>query len=412
VKSTHLGILFLCLILLSACGPTSHPASVAQNTPTLNTPHALPASAAPLQTSQTDSLSGTASTDRSPTPTLTVPPLTAQIVEFPAPSLKGNLLGDPDVQTMLVVLPPSYDRSDLRYPVAYFLPGYGSAPSGVTDYYPLDQLAPLMASGELNEMILVVPNGANALGGAWYVNSPVTGNWADYILQDVVGYVDEHYRTIQAPEGRGIAGHSMGGFAALNLAMQHPDVFGAVYALAPGFFGEEGLAGYSYILGEKRVQNFLEAYQTIQSLPDDEALQQMKNYDGPFAQTLAYGTSFAPDPKLGPPYFDYPYSEKNGKIRPDNEIWARWEAGMGNFDQKIKDNKENLQKLRGIRIDYAEQDRLDFIPRGAEYVHKLLTEAGIPNELFHFPGDHADRIPERIRTIMLPFFSKVLAAPQ
>jgi S-formylglutathione hydrolase FrmB len=36
----------------------------------------------------------------------------------------------------------------------------------------------------------------------------------------------------------------MGGFGALNLAMRHPEVFGAVYALAPGLYSPDGLESY------------------------------------------------------------------------------------------------------------------------------------------------------------------------
>lgn len=70
---------------------------------------------------------------------------------------------------------------------------------------------------------------------------PVTGNWEDFVINDVVNYVDQNFRTIQKVQARGIAGHSMGGFGALNIAMRHPDIFSCVYGMSPGLFDNNGL---------------------------------------------------------------------------------------------------------------------------------------------------------------------------
>ena len=46
-------------------------------------------------------------------------------VTIPAPSLAGNLLGDPTEQPVSIYLPPSYDSSpNNRYPVLYLLHGF------------------------------------------------------------------------------------------------------------------------------------------------------------------------------------------------------------------------------------------------------------------------------------------------
>jgi S-formylglutathione hydrolase FrmB len=148
-----------------------------------------------------------------------------------APSLVGNLIADKAEKTISVYLAPSYDSAQARYPVVYFLPGYGGG------WYPFeDQMNRLIASGGVKEMIVVTVPGQHRFGGSFYVNSPVTGNWEDLIVADIVGYVDAHYRTLPQSVSRGIGGHSMGGYGALNLAMLHPDVFGAVYSLSPGLF--------------------------------------------------------------------------------------------------------------------------------------------------------------------------------
>jgi S-formylglutathione hydrolase len=49
--------------------------------------------------------------------------------------------------------------------------------------------------------------------------------YEDYVVTDVLGFVDEEYRTVPERAARGVGGLSMGGLGALSLAMRHPDVF-------------------------------------------------------------------------------------------------------------------------------------------------------------------------------------------
>jgi S-formylglutathione hydrolase len=48
----------------------------------------------------------------------------------------------------------------------------------------------------------VCPDNYNSLEGSWYTNSAVTGNWEDFVVQEVVSYIDSHYRTLAVPESR------------------------------------------------------------------------------------------------------------------------------------------------------------------------------------------------------------------
>ena len=348
-----------------------------------------------------------------PTPTSTPRPLTWSVVKIPAPSLKHNLLNEPQEQAVKIYLPPSYSDSDsnLHYPVVYFLQGYGGGTDGDSQFFAVEQLADLIAQNQLSEMILVVPNGSNVLHGSFYVNSPVTGNWEDFITMDVVGYIDSNYRTIPRPDGRGIGGHSMGGFGALNLAMYHPDLFGASYSLSSAFFDEQGLSASMMFDKEKKPYLFLEEQKKLSALPEAEAIKEMTKYDGPIGFTMAYGAAFAPNPELGPPFFDYPYELKNEKAKVKPDVWSRWENGLGGWQQKISDYHDNLTKLRGIVIDYGAEDIYRWIPPGSEYLSRQLSEAGIQHQIYRFNGGHGDHLEERLIEVMLPFFDRVLVDP-
>jgi len=69
----------------------------------------------------------------------------------------------------------------------------------------------LISQDIISPLIVVMPNSKNDYHGSMYTNSMVTGNWEDFIVDDMVNYVDRNFRTLPQRESRGIAGHSMGG---------------------------------------------------------------------------------------------------------------------------------------------------------------------------------------------------------
>jgi enterochelin esterase-like enzyme len=204
-----------------------------------------------------------------PTPTATKPAGSFNDVTIESVALAKNLIGEKSERTIHVYLPPDYDTSTKRYPVVYFLPGFGDRSMDTSS----DAITALIQKGTIQEMIIVVAPGDNRLGGSFYVNSPVTGNWEDFIVQEVVGYVDNHYRTIARVESRGISGHSMGGFGSLNIAMLHPDLFGAVYSLSPGLFDENGLANSRMFNLEYSIRKFLDGEKAVLAKPEDQQLE-------------------------------------------------------------------------------------------------------------------------------------------
>lgn len=333
-------------------------------------------------------------------PTATPLPQPFSAIKLESAAIARNIIGTKAEQTIFIYLPPSYNTSTKHYPVVYFLPGYTDGSMKIS--LPKDADA-LIAAGSIQEMILVTVPG----GSSFYTNSPITGNWEDFIVQEVVGYVDEHYRTIPTAASRGISGHSMGGFGALNLAMLHPDVFGAVYSISPGLFSETGLAD-SQMYGDITVKNFLAGQQEVLAKPQAEQLKAISSTVDYF--TVAYGMAFAPNPDNYPFYFDYPYTDVNGELIRDDAIWKRWESGFGGIPDELVQYRDNFLKLNGIVVDYAIQDELSWIPRGCIYFDEQLTAAGIPHELTAFDGNHNNKVAERINKFMLPFFSKLLVS--
>src|SRR6476469_6463599 len=87
-----------------------------------------------------------------------------------AKSLERNLFGDSPDRSLLVYLPQSYASSpNRRYPVIYLLHGCGGDERGWTGYAPIKPaMDTLVRAGIVKEMIIVMPNGNNALGGSFY----------------------------------------------------------------------------------------------------------------------------------------------------------------------------------------------------------------------------------------------------
>jgi enterochelin esterase-like enzyme len=220
------------------------------------------------------------------------------------------------------------------------------------------------------EFIVVGVNARNKLGGSFGVNSPVTGNWEDFIVKDVVEHVDSNYRTIAKPDSRGIAGWSMGGFVAINLGLKHPDLFSVVYGLAPGLFDENGL------------------------------VEAMETWDSMFL--TAYGAAFAPEPTK-----DFPHSStpKFSNTKSDNLIRGKWENGFGNLKQKIDAYLQLQTPLKAIQIVYGDSDSYPWIPKGCKYFAELLNENNVAHELIECPGGHDLRL---IRNSFAPFFANNL----
>ncbi len=311
------------------------------------------------------------------------------VKSIPAPSLEKNLVSEPTTQGITVYLPPSYQTGEKSYPVVYFLPGFGDDYAAYGNSFK-DAMDRLIASSKVKEMIVVTINGNNVIGGSFFYNSPTTGNWEDFVVKDVVSYVDTNYRTIKDAKSRGISGHSMGGFGAINAAMHNPEVFSSLYSMSPGIFAPGGLEESPFALTE-------EAVNTLETLTS--------YIQGDFAN--AYGAAFLPDSKG--PFMKYPLKKVNGKIVKDEALAKQWESGYGGIDEKIKKYGDNLKKFKSIVIEYGKQDEFAWIPKGCDYFSQKLTEAGITNKLVSFDGNHQDQAIKRYEEFALPFFSEQLA---
>ncbi len=117
--------------------------------------------------------------------------------------------------------------------MVYFLHGYGiGADAYMNMLWASDAADRDAAAGTSKEMIVVFPDSFTVYNGSMYSNSPTTGNWETFITEDLISYIDSHYRTLANRDSRGLAGHSMGGYGTLRIAMKYPELYAAIYPMS------------------------------------------------------------------------------------------------------------------------------------------------------------------------------------
>jgi len=293
---------------------------------------------------------------------------------FDSAALAKNTLGDPSRRAVLITLPPSYyDEGDRRYPVVYYLHGHSEGAGAI--WRNRNYVRRAMESGAIPEMIVVEPDGSTRFGGGFYAKLPGLRNHADYLTEELVPFIDANYRTIAAAQARGLAGFSMGGFGALYNGLRRPDVFGAVFAFAPGVLVPGGLPV------------------AMEAWGDD-------------AQFLsAYASAFSPTPGAKEPG-RVPALDGSDADKP---VVADWEAGFGDWDRKIADYLARPERLRALRLVYGRNDEYRFIREGCPYLHEQLDSAGVAHEFAVTSDQHRLRVGFVVEDL-LSFMGKSLAA--
>lgn len=332
----------------------------------------------------------------SPLPVAT--PAQSTVLEFESQELAGNLLGASTEITVGILLPDAYFTSDDALPVLYFLPGY-------TAYDTAADMPDVLgeALNATEPMIVVTVTGANELGGSWYTDSETAGNWEQAVVTEIVPYVDAHYRTRASAASRGLAGHSMGGYGALTIGMRHADVFGSLFVMAPAVAGEEGIGAPSLFGSPSNARAVLSAMEALEGLDGEELLSALSGSAASFP--FSYGTAFAPSPE--PPYFQYPYSLVDGEAVRDADVWALWEAGIGDIDGDIAQHREALLSLEAVVLDCGSNDELRWIVDGCDFIDAELTAQGVPHIYTVHDGTHTSLFDQRMTDVVLPFFAEV-----
>lgn len=316
---------------------------------------------------------------------------TKERIQIYSHAIEGNLIGDPAERDVTVYLPPSYSMHPERhYPVIYMLHGFMDTDSqwfGWEEHWINLQevIDASLAEGQSKEMIVVMPNAYNRFKGSMYSSSVTIGDWESFVARELVDYIDANYRTIPKASSRGLAGHSMGGYGTIRLGMKYPEVWSAIYLMSPCCM--EGTLP----------DTDPDVMKTVEGVDSPD---QLERTGFPAIATLALAAAWAPNPEKPPFYLDLPFAD--GEVLP--EITAKFSANRTLYviDQYVY----NLKKIKAIGLEAGRQDA--GTSESTRKLHERLDSYDIPHQYESYEGDHLNRIPERIRTRTLPFFSEHL----
>jgi hypothetical protein len=290
--------------------------------------------------------------------------------------LAGNVLGDPVDRPLLVYTPPGYDPdAERRYASVYVLQGYTGHVAMWTNRNAFRQPFPetadaLFARGEAPPTIVVYVDAWTSYGGSQFVDSPGTGRYHSYLCDEVVSFVDEHYRTAAAAEHRGVQGKSSGGFGALITPMLRPDLFG-------GLASHAGDALYEYCY----IPEFAKASRALRDYDGDifawwrdfrSRTAFTKEPDGTLLMMLGVAACFSAAPDGTP---QLPFDPRRGG-RLVEDVWERWLA----WDpvRMAPAHADAVRGLRAIWLDAGTRDEW-FLDLGAEAMRAALADAGAPD---------------------------------
>ena len=294
--------------------------------------------------------------------------------------LKDNPLGDPHERPLWVYVPPGYDDDPTTAcPAIYVIQGYGAHVEMWANRTPFNQpyietADAVFADGGVPGCIVVYVDAWTALGGSQFVDSPGTGRYHSYLCDEIVPWVDGHYRTIADRESRAITGKSSGGFGAMITPMLRPDLFGALATHAG-----DSLYELSYIPVFAQAARALREYDhDIMRWREDFVSRTAltKDADHVLAVILCVSACFSAREDGAP---ELPFDPVSGALRPELwERWLRWDPV-----RMVERHADAVRSLRAVWIDAGRRDEFN-LDLGAEAFRAELAKAGLPEDRVHF----------------------------
>jgi len=313
----------------------------------------------------------------------TIPSGTVHSFTIESRILKDNPLDDPFVRELCVYTPAGY-RSG-QAPLLVDLPGFNTsgldhvARKSIGENVP-ERLDRLVSEGLMAPCVVVFADCMTALGGNQYINSNGTGRYADYLIQEVVPFVEARFGC--GGQGRrGVFGKSSGGFGALWHAMHYPDFWSAAscnsgdmgfdIVYKPGIYAALGeLERFDY-----SAKRFLTHFRNANKVTPQERSCRMH---------LALAATYDPDPEA---YANIrlPCDLRTGRFDPQ-----RWESWLRHDPlHTVETHAQALGSLKALWIDCGARDQY-FLHLGARQLSGELARLGIRHVYEEFDDEHLD----------------------
>jgi len=297
--------------------------------------------------------------------------------------LKSNPLKDPYVREVIIYLPPGYSQSYSKgYVTVFGLAGFGGNGKMLLNTDPLGEniearMNRLISESKCGPMILVLVDCFTRFGGNQYINSSATGRYEDYIIKEIVPFIDKNYNT----SSHAVLGKSSGGYGALILGIRNPEVF-------QGLVDHSGDAGFEYCY----LPDFpkaLDAFRQECNNPKRwlEKFWKKSNRhnkeDAPPLNVFAMAAHYSPNSNSEYMGVDLPFNIETGEII--GKVWNRWLSW--DPTRIIGKYRDNLKKIKLIFIDCGTKDEFN-LHWGARIIHSKLKKMGIKHHYEEFDDGH------------------------
>jgi pimeloyl-ACP methyl ester carboxylesterase len=305
-------------------------------------------------------------------------------LEIPSPALAGNPHGDPARRTALAWVPPG---GGAGLPTVTFLHGFGGSGRGwlnVSTFQPTvpERIDAQVAAGALPPFVAVFPDGATALGGTQWTDAPAVGRYQSYVAEDVVAAVEARLGTVPRREARAVVGKSSGGYGALRMGRDRPDVFAHVACHSGDAYFE-----YCYLPDLPRAAAALLGAASPADWLDDARRRaretKLSGGDHPVLNVLAMAAHYSPEPGA-PLGLALPFELPSGRIRP--EVWARWLAE--DPVRYVPASLDAFRRLGTVFLDCGTRDEYH-LRWGARMVADALRAGGVEVVHEEFEDGHS-----------------------
>ncbi len=333
------------------------------------------------------------------------------VFNFESQALEKNANNFCPERKFHIYLPPGYhDHVEKRYPVIYFLHGYGGninnlvlisekeikshyeflfrflLPKVFKNYPTFEKIDENINNGTFPPFILVQPNGSlglnakfnlkdkngnSQLKGSFYANSPSTGKFGDSIFIDLIDYVDNHFRTVPNKANRAIMGASMGGYGTLYAAINHSEKFNSAAALSPV------ITPYELLNHRMVIPFFTKIYGKKKTgvMGDRELVDLLDTVD----------VIFSSDARLIPEDMDTTNRKYNFEAKEAIKNWSH-----SDLVEQLKNNPEGLRELK-LFFNSEESDEYNLAPQVRKF-HDVLEEMNIPHTYEIYQDEFAAKI--------------------
>jgi Putative esterase len=316
--------------------------------------------------------------------------------------LEGNPLGDPADRPLYVYRPPGVESGGDAVPSVYVIQGF----TGQVDMWLgrsfmeptfIERLDAMFAAGDCPAAVIVLVDAWTSRGGSQFLNSAGTGQYLDYLCDEVVPFIDERYPTLADRDHRGISGKSSGGYGAMVVPMLRPDRFGALASHAGDALFECAYQPDFPAVARQLRDTFDGSWDVFH-----EQFAQAPAFDfakfGKPMEIYGYACAYSPDPDR-PGHALLPFETETGRLR--EEVWRGWLE----LDP-VRMAPRHADVLRSMRRIYLDAGRSDewYLDLGAQAFANELDTLGVEHSLELFEGRHGGigyRYPAAIRELVM-----------